>query len=92
MIRKTAAATSSVRTGNAGHPPFSPARHIRMPAGTLLRRPQTVTVLAEQCLWSDALTKVVMMGPKKLAARCLSAHGAKALIFGAGGRVQAVTG
>jgi thiamine biosynthesis lipoprotein len=86
-----AVATSAVRTPENKNV-LSPARHVRMPEGKIVTRKKAATVCSDRCLWSDALTKVVLMGSKKLAAGCLSAYGAKALIFGASGRVGAVMG
>ena len=86
-----AVATSAVRTPkNAGR--LSQATHIRMPSGTILRNDKAVSVFSTRCLWSDALTKVVMLGAKRLAADCLTAYDAKALIFAARGGVKEVVG
>jgi thiamine biosynthesis lipoprotein len=86
-----AVATSAVRTADLS-PRLSTALHVRMPEGHVLTEQKSVSVLSARCLWSDALTKVVMMGPKTLAARCLTAYAAKALLFDDEGRTQEVMG
>jgi thiamine biosynthesis lipoprotein len=73
-----AVATSAIRTP-ATRGRLSPASHVRMPAGRPMTQERAVTVFAESCLWSDALTKVVMLAPPQIARRCLALYQARSL-------------
>jgi thiamine biosynthesis lipoprotein len=88
LISNTAVATSAVRRD--GDARFSNADHRRMPFGKKEERQRTVTVFAGQCLWADALTKVVLLGPAVTAQKCLAAYRSKALVFHKDGRLEKV--
>jgi len=75
-----AVATSAVRTPSHKER-LSPASHVRMPAAEALTEERAVTVLADKCLWSDALTKVMMLAPKRVANLCLKRYHAHGLVL-----------
>ena len=89
-ISRTAAATSSVRTRFSSLKDVLSSEHVQMPQGKPLKEIKTVTVFANQCLWADALTKVVLLGSTDVAARCLSSYKARALVFGSDGQLKKV--
>jgi thiamine biosynthesis lipoprotein len=91
-MRRSAAATSSVRTRVAGPGGFPVSDHVKMPEGSPLRTAGTVTVFADQCLFADALTKVVLMGSSEIAADCLSSYQAGALVFEPDGHLRKAMG
>jgi thiamine biosynthesis lipoprotein len=82
--RAVAVATSAVRTPE-NQDLLSSAIHRRMPQGEVFKRKKAVTVWSDRCLWSDALTKVVLMGSQPIARACLSAYRAQAIVFGQSG-------
>ncbi len=84
----TAAATSSVRTFPAPSRKGPASHHVDVRRGKPLCRPGTVTVFARRCFVADALSKVVLLARPEIAARCLSAHRAKALVFAPDGRLR----
>jgi thiamine biosynthesis lipoprotein len=90
VIREAAVATSSVRMSNDST--LAPAVHRIMPSGQALKKEQTVTVFAKQCLWADALTKIVLLASERLARACLASCQAKALVFNPNGTLQTVMG
>ena len=78
-----AMATSAVRrTAGAAQASY---RNFR--SGRLLKRPHTATVVANRCLWADALTKVVLLGNKEMTARCLAFYEAQAVLYDGAARV-----
>lgn len=91
-LTEMAVATSSTRRRVDGSSFLSPAAQIQMPEGKLLKEGRTVTVLADRCLWSDALTKVVLLGCREIARRCLAGHQAKGFIFAGDGRLVGPVG
>lgn len=91
-LRQCAAATSAARPGGRNGRLLTVAEHVVMPAGVSCRRPETVTVFADLCIFADALTKVVLLGSEAMASGCLSAHRAKAVIFSADGVVGKALG
>jgi thiamine biosynthesis lipoprotein len=70
-----AVATSSVRTPSSRER-LCPAVHVQMPDGKILTEEKTVTVFADRCLWSDALTKIMLLAPQHIADRCLKRYAA----------------
>lgn len=54
--------------------------------GTRFLSGKTVSVLAKDCLWADALTKIALMGSDSVIKRCLEKFGAQALVFDRNGR------
>ena len=90
VIQETAAATSTVRSRTDER--LTSAVHRLMPSGVPLESRQTVTVFATQCLWADALTKIVLMASDKIARACLASYHAKALVFAPNGGLQTVMG
>jgi len=91
-MSKTAAATSSVRTHRISAKNFISSDHVKMPLGEPLKELKSVTVFADKCLLADALTKIVLLGSKELADRCLSSYGARALVFDSNGQLEKVLG
>jgi len=78
-----AMATSAVRR-TAGAAPVSYRNFL---SGRLLKRPYTATVIADRCLWADALTKVVLLGNKEMTTRCLAFYGAQGVLYDGRARV-----
>jgi thiamine biosynthesis lipoprotein len=62
--------------------------HIRPSTTRALHRGNLATVFAQNCASADALTKIVLLAPPKVAARCLSLRGAKALLFSPEGELM----
>lgn len=91
-IYQTALATSSVRMCSGLSENLSPAAHVQMPSGKVLRKAKTVSVLANECLLADALTKVVLLGEEDVAERCLVSYKARALIFSSEGHFEKMIG
>lgn len=73
-LRNAAVATSAV-----GLRPE--VRHRRMPSGVAMRKRRTAAVVADRCLWADALTKVALAADPPVAARCLRKFSARAFLF-----------
>ena len=63
-----------------------------MPSGIPLKKPKTATVFADECLWADALTKIVLLSSEYIAVRCLDRYQARAVLFGADGRFEKALG
>ncbi len=57
------------------------AIHVHMPSGKVLEDEKAVSVLSARCLWSDALTKVMLLAPQKVAQRCLRKYRAQGLVL-----------
>src|SRR5262249_39974826 len=75
-----AVATSAVRTPETSER-LSPAVHMKMPEGRPLTDSKAVSVFADRCLWSDALTKVMLLASPRIADRCLDRYGAKGMML-----------
>jgi len=86
-LQNAAVATSSVRV-NDKHSHLSPALHIQMPLKNILNEERTVSVVADQCVWADALTKVVLLADNKTAEKCLTFYQAKAWVWDGGGQLM----
>jgi thiamine biosynthesis lipoprotein len=80
-------ATSSVQARRVAGRRRAVSAHVDGRSGRPLLRPLTVAVLSRTCLQADALTKVVLLSPVADARRCLQAARARALVFGADGRL-----
>jgi thiamine biosynthesis lipoprotein len=89
-LRETSMATSAPRPSTQEERAPRNAGHVRMSDGTLLQDSMTVTAIADRCLLADALTKIVMMASGDVARRCLSSHGAEALVFDSAAGLQRV--
>ncbi len=87
--KSIAIATSSVRVG-LGADDLTLSAHVKMPSREFLTDSLTVTVFAKECLWADALTKIVLLASPTLAARCLSLYNARAVVFAGDGRLESV--
>ncbi len=83
-----ALATSSVRTRTNFSQNINVSDHVKMPLGEPYTGEKTVAVFAANCLFADALTKIVLLGSEDTARRCLSAYKAYALIFKSNGHLQ----
>jgi len=73
-----AVATSAVRTPDSSDR-LTAAPHVQMPQGKVLMEQKAVTVFSDRCLWSDALTKVMLMASPSIAERCLVKYQAWAI-------------
>jgi thiamine biosynthesis lipoprotein len=73
-------ATSTVRTPLSTER-LTPAVHRQMPQGQVLTKPKTVSVLASRCLWSDALTKVLLSASQDVIDHCLRAYNAYGVVM-----------
>lgn len=89
-VRETSLATSAPRLPTRRDRAPRNAGHVRMWDGGLWQEAMTVTAIADRCLFADALTKIVMMASGDVARRCLSSHGAQALIFDSAASLQQV--
>lgn len=85
-LQNAAIATSSTRI-NDQHAHLSPALHIQMPLKKIVNEEKTVSVIAAQCVWADALTKVVLLADHRMAKKCLAFYQAKARVWDGEGRL-----
>jgi thiamine biosynthesis lipoprotein len=79
-VQPIAVATSAVRTRETS-PWLSPGKHVYMPAGHIMKKPKAVTVFSNQCLWSDALTKVMLLASPNIADACLKRYHARGIVL-----------
>lgn len=88
LLRNTAVATSSVRAGSGSLRSLAAAAHVYTSSGKFLKDIKTVSVLAQKCVWADALTKIVLLGTDEIMRRCLSRHKARAWVFDSDGQFE----
>src|SRR5262249_16377059 len=74
-----AVATSAVRTPETSER-LSPAVHLKMPDGRPLTEPRAATVFAGRCIWSDALTKVMLLASPRITDQCFQRYGAYGMV------------
>ena len=83
-----AVATSASRNGASER--LTTASYWRADSPVRWSRPRAVTVFADTCLVADALTKIVLLGTPIVAERCLSAYGARAVVYSKNGKSRKV--
>ncbi len=91
-LKHTAVATSSVKASLRTLKRNRVSAYVKMPQQKPFQESKTVTVFAKECLWADALTKVVLLAPEDIALRSLSSFGARAMVFADNGQVQKTMG